>query len=520
MHKFRWTIASMGLFLVLAVGAVAPAAVKLPSIFSDHVVLQRQMPLTIWGWADAGEKVTVELAGKSATTQAGDDGRWRVELPAMEAGGPHTLTVKGSNTLTVNDVLVGEVWLCSGQSNMEWPVSRSANAKKEIAAANHPKIRHFKVPHIARATPQADVPGKWAVCSPNTVGGFTAVGYYMARKLQQALDVPIGLIGSNWGGTRIEPWTPPVGFESVEALSDIAERVRKQAVDAKPNDKVKHQDPTMLYNGMIHGIVGYPMRGAIWYQGESNHREGMLYAHKKRALVEGWRTLWNIGEFPFYFVQIAPYQYGNEDPHVLPRFWEAQAHAAEHIPHTGMVVINDIATLNDIHPPNKQDVGLRLANMALKRNYGFEKIVATGPTPQSITPTGDKLRVSFAHTAGGLKSRDGKPLTHFEVAGDGSGWHDAEATIDGDSVVLHAPKVDKPQAVRFAWHKLAEPNLINGAGLPTGAFRAGDPGKPDAAAHIDELDDYQLALDLDLHLHRRVVHAQTPAGVRAGEVTQ
>lgn len=459
--------------LVALAASTASADVKLANIFGDHMVLQRNAEVSIWGTADAGESVTVTLGDAKKTAKADANGHWRVELPEMKAGGPHTMTVVGSNTVTVKDILIGEVWLCSGQSNMEWRVKQCSNAKQEIASANHPKIRHFKVGRAPSGVEIDNVPGKWAVCSPKTVADFTAAGYYMARKLQAELGVPVGLIGSNWGGTRIEPWTPPAGFDGVPELAKIAADVKAKAKTAKPGAKVSHQAPTMLYNGMIHGLEGYAMRGAVWYQGESNRGDGMMYHHKKRALVEGWRKVWGIGEFPFYFVQIAPFQYGKDDPHQLARLWEAQATSAREIPNTGMVVINDIATLNNIHPPNKQDVGLRLANMALKRTYGKSGIVDTGPVFKSLATEANQLRVVF-DSADGLKTRDGKAPTHFEIAGKDGKFAPATAMIEGKSVVLKADGVTSPVAVRFAWHKLAEPNLVNAAGLPTGAFRAGE----------------------------------------------
>jgi sialate O-acetylesterase len=264
-----------------------------------------------------------------------------------------------------------------------------------------------------------------------------------------------------------------------------------------------HQDPTMLYNGMIHALVGYPIRGAIWYQGESNHTEGMLYFEKKKALINGWRKLWNQGEFPFYFVQIAPFQYGNEDGTILAQFWEAQA-AVQQLAKTGMVVINDIATLQDIHPPNKQDVGKRLAMLALKNDYGLTKIIANSPEVESFKAAGDKFMVTFKNTAGGLKTRDGKAPSHFEIIGPGSRtFVPASASIDGDTVTLSAEGVTTPAAFRFAWDKLAEPNLMGGTGLPVGACRGGK--VPDFLSLIEVDQDYELVYELDLGKLKKTV---------------
>lgn len=531
-HRF-----SIALIATLILAAEVSAEVKMPGFFADHMVLQQQMKVKVWGWANPDENVEVSLGGSTASTTGGPDGRWKVELPAMSASKEaHTLTVKGSNTIEIKDVLIGEVWLCSGQSNMEWTVQRSTNSKEEIAAANYPLIRHMKVPRTPSNTPTNDIKTEWQVCSPATAANFTACGYFMARKLHKELDVPIGLVNSSWGGTRVEPWTPPVGFQKVEALQDIYASVvgrtpgtpqykkrltahilairdwlakAKTALDtngnlvpspAYPGELTpfkSHQDPTMLYNGMIHPLVGLPIRGAIWYQGESNHAEGMLYYEKKKALINGWRELWGQGDFPFYYVQIAPFRYGNEDKTILAKFWEAQAKVQE-VSNTGMVVINDIATLNDIHPPNKQDVGLRLATLALKNDYGREDLVANSPELAQFTVNGNRLELKFKYAGGGLKTRDGKPPTHFEIVGAKSGgFQPATASIDGDKVVLSSDKVKEPTAFRFAWDKLAEPNLTGGTGLPVGAFRGGE--VPEFFNQVPGAADYKLVYDLDLN---------------------
>ncbi|MCH2210328.1 MAG: sialate O-acetylesterase [Fuerstiella sp.] len=497
----------------LLVSSTAWADVRMPGYYGDHMVLQQQMPLRIRGWADSGEQVTVSLAGNTATTEAGSDGRWTVTLPAMEASSTAViLSITGLNTISFKDVLIGEVWLCSGQSNMEWRVASSTNAPEETASAEYPLIRHIKFEHRASPVPLDDISADWQLCSPSTAENFTAVGYFMARDLYRELQVPIGLINSSWGGTRIEPWTPPTGFAQIRALSGLYRNIlirtpgtekhktllqrhihaterwlleAKQALAADtevPASPVypsalsplsNRQDPTALYNGMIHALVGFPIRGTIWYQGESNHTEGMLYYEKKRALINGWRKLWQQKDFPFYYVQIAPFQYGDEDPEILAELWEAQA-AALTLPNTEMVVINDIATLDDIHPPNKQDVGRRLALLALQNDYGRER-VARSPEFDEMTVSGKTLTITFRHTGGGLRTRNGQAPTHFEISGPNSdGYQTATARIRGDSVILSATNVSSPTAFRFAWHKLARPNLTGGTGLPVGAVRGGD----------------------------------------------
>lgn len=530
------TIQTICLTAVIAWGGSANAEVRIPGFYTDHMVLQQKAPVRLRGWADPGEEVAVKLGDATSVTTTAADGTWSVELPARNASSnPVSLTFTGKNTLTIEDVLIGEVWLCSGQSNMEWTVASSNNASEEIAAANYPLIRHVKIGRKPSNVPLDDVKAEWQVCSPETAGRFTACGYFMARKLFKELDVPIGLVNSSWGGTRVEPWTPPEGFAAVPKLADIHASVlgrtpgttqfentlgkhirateawlmsakdsleAHQAVSpspAYPESLVSfksHQDPTMLYNGMIHSLVGFPIRGAIWYQGESNHAEGMLYFEKKKALIGGWRELWNQGDFPFYFVQIAPFQYGQEDPEILARFWEAQE-AVLQVPKTGMVVINDIATLSNIHPPNKQDVGLRLANLALKNDYGKSDVIAESPQFSSLQVLPGKLIVEFKNTGGGLKTSDGKPASHFEIIGPKSdGFQAATATIEGDKVILTSKKVPSPTAFRFAWHKAAEPNLRGGSGLPVGAVRGGK--EPSFADNLPINDEYSLVYDLDL----------------------
>ncbi len=520
----------------------ARAEVRLPKVFSDHMVLQQERPVVIWGWAEPNERVTVTLATASEQVQANERGEWKALLFSMKAGGPYTLTVSGSSKVELKDVMIGEVWLCSGQSNMEMGIGAAKDAQKEIAAADYPNIRLLLVTKSWKPVPQEDIDGTWKVCSPKTVAeggwaGFSACAYYFGRDLHKKLGVPVGLIDSSWGGTRIEPWTPPEGFAAVPALKKEYELVElgdprtalhqqrlQQVLDdterwlaAARQALTEHslvptmptypvellpphdlQNATALYNGMIYPLHPFPMRGVIWYQGESNSGDGMLYADRMRALIDGWRQVWGEGDFPFYYVQIAPYNYGG-NPEVIGEFWEAQT-AAQAVPDTGMVVINDIGNLRDIHPKNKQEVGRRLALWALAKTYGPENLVYCGPTFKAMTIEGDKLRVTFDHVGGGLVSRDGKPLDWFEVIdADEGGFVKADAQIDGSAVVLSAPGVKHPVAMRFAWSMLAEPNLMNAEGLPAGAFRAGTVPKRDLLVlKVPEARDYQLVYDLDL----------------------
>jgi sialate O-acetylesterase len=476
------------LIVLIAVlsGCSFAAELSLPTIFSDHMVLQRERAVPVWGKADPGVTVTVEFAGQKKTATAGTDGKWRIDLKPLEASAePRALTVSaGDLRITVQDILVGEVWLCSGQSNMEMPMKGFKipleNGAEAIAAANLPALRLYKTPKVAAGVPKEIIESSWTTCTPETAAEFSATAFYFGRKIQQDLNVPVGLLQSAWGGTRIEPWTPPCGFEGIDSLKEIHQQSQK--LTELP--KITQKEPSSLYNGMIYAHVPFAIRGAIWYQGEANHRENaMLYVDKTRALLNGWRKLWGY-EFPYYFVQIAPFKYGEEDPSVLPAFWEAEAEIVKTIPKTGMAVINDVATLNDIHPTNKEAPGTRLALLAEANTYGM-KVVSTGPVFQTLEKQGGKLKVIFS-SAAGLTTRDGKAPDWFEVAGKEGGFKKAEAKIDGQAVIVQSGEVAEPVAVRFAWHKLATPNLMNGAGLPAAAFRAGDLSVEQTAAATEE----------------------------------
>lgn len=453
----------------------AQADVKLPKVIGSHMVLQQQMPLPIWGTADPDEEVTVSIGDNTASTKAGPDGKWSVKLKKLDAGGPVELIVKGKNEIKLTDILVGEVWVASGQSNMEWPVAASDNPEKEIAAAKYPQIRLFhvrKVPSVAPAS-EVELDRDWAECSPETIPNFSAVAYFFGRQIHNELNVPVGLINTSWGGTAIEPWTPITGFESVESLKPIAEQAKAQQANptgVQPNPGA----PTHLYNGMVYPIVPFGIRGALWYQGESNRGQGVAYEQRMHALINGWRSVWNEGDFPFLYVQIAPWKYvkppATDPQNLLPQLWEAQTKTLA-LKNTGMAVTTDIGNLDDIHPRNKQDVGKRLALWALAKTYGKSGIVYSGPLYKSMKVEGNKIRIDFDHVGGGLKSRDGKPLSWFTVAGKEGDFVEATAVIDGNSVLVSSDKIAEPAAVRLGWNELAEPNLMNVEGLPASPFR-------------------------------------------------
>ena len=471
----RYALVAGIALLIAAAPQIALAEVKLPQVIASNMVLQRNMPVPIWGTADAGEKVTVTFCGQSKSAAADAKGAWKVTLDKLKTNAKGaTMVVKGSNTITLSNILVGEVWVGSGQSNMQWSLTRSANPKEEIATAKYPKIRLFLVPRRPSATPLADINAKWAECSPKTVPNFSAALYFFGRHLHKELNVPMGLIATAGGGTRVEPWIPQCGLDGEPDLKPQATDARKAASGVK--GRRSHQSPAMLYNGMVRGLVPFAIRGAIWYQGESNMGEGMKYFVKKRALIDGWRKVWGqttgapdgSGKFSFYLVQLAPFARYRDGQQ--PYIWEAQT-ACLTLPNVGMCVTTDITgNLNDIHPKDKQNVGKRLALWALAKDYGKD-IVYSGPLYKSMAVEGKTIRLSFDSVGGGLVSRDGKPLSWFTIAGADKKFVKASAKIDGKTVVVSCDAVAKPAAVRFGWSKKAVPNLNNKAGLPASPFR-------------------------------------------------
>jgi len=491
--------------LVFSFSSQVLAEVKLASIFTDNMVLQREMKVPVWGWADPGEKILIKSdSGGKWKTQADSKGDWMVKVGPFETGKKLSLTIKGDNTITLRNVLVGEVWVCSGQSNMQFSVDEVFNSEKEIQNADHPNIRLFSIHRNTSGQPLNYCVGEWEVCSPQTIEEFSAVGYFFGRYLNRELNVPVGLINTSWGGTRIEPWTPIVGFKSVPELKNICDQIKEADAVFKVNvadslDRIQqwvkdsraaiktgkdiptlpripkhplasHEKPTGLFNAMVNPVVPFGIRGALWYQGESNREDGLGYFLKMQALINGWRDVWDQGDFPFYIVQLAPYRYDDDQQDYLPLIWEAQTNVLS-LKNTGMAVTVDIGNIDDIHPKNKQDVGKRLALWALAKDYGKTDIVYSGPLYKSMSVEGSKIRISFDHVGSGLKSRDGKPLTWFSIAGEDKKFVEAVAEIDGDTVLVFNDSVSNPVAVRFGWSNLAEPNLSNKEGLPASPFR-------------------------------------------------
>lgn len=481
-------IRSLSFVLLGLIGQSVYAELKVANVFGDHMVLQQDMPIRVWGWADPGASVQVELTdlrdAASMKLRADDEGRWSVELPPRKAGGRslQMRIVSGDETVDFDDILIGEVWICSGQSNMEWRVTQAANPKQEIAAANHPMIRLFDVPkHVKQNEPQQDAQAAdWMVCSPETIGGFSAVGYFFGRALNQELKVPIGLVGANWGGQRIEPFTPPVGFQQVPELADYVADLEQ--------GKFKG-GATQIYNGMVAGLAPLSVRGAIWYQGESNAGDGLRYDYLKEALVKGWRSVFKNDDLSFYWVQLADFgrqHTGQPAGGGWGPVREGQRRALR-VPNTGMAVIVDIGAENDIHPKNKQDVGQRLALWALAKNYDKE-VVPSGPLYKSHQVEGNKVRIHFDYPGSGLviadkggehylepvKETPDAELAEFSVQDKEGNWHWAKAQIDGDTVVVWSDEVAEPQQVRYAYDSHPRVNLYNKEGLPASPFTTVD----------------------------------------------
>ncbi len=489
---------------VLTVPALAD--VKLPSIISDNMVLQQETAARVWGWAEAGEKVTVSFAGKTAETTADDKGKWAVKLAGLTAGQVGEMTVAGNNTLTIKNVVVGEVWVASGQSNMEWKVAGSKDPAEEAKAAVFPQIRMYTVQKTPKAEPVEDTVGKWEVCAPETVPGFSAVGYFFARRLYQTLQQPIGVIHTSWGGTPAEFWTPkPVLaaddlYKPIFTAWDAAVANYPQAKEKYVNDLAawkeltktppaagqKHPlqpraprggdafgSPGCLYNGMIAPILNYTVRGAIWYQGENNAGQPELYKKLFPTMIKSWRQAWKIEDFPFLYVQLANYMARHDQPTDAnwPRLREAQLQTLE-MPRTGMAVAIDIGEEKDIHPKNKQDVGLRLALWAEAAVY-YKDQEYSGPLPGGFQVEEGKARLTFRHGEG-MKAADGGKLKGFAIAGEDRNFVWADAEIQGDHIVVSSPDVEKPVAVRYAWANNPECNLINTTGLPASPFRTDD----------------------------------------------
>ncbi len=441
-------------------------------LFSDNMVLQRDRKVLVWGWTEPGKEVVVSMEGKRATAKADANGKWTVQLGPFKAGGPFTLIIEGSQKVELKDVLVGDVWVCSGQSNMEQGIGISLNPQQEIANANYPQIRLFTVPKRVAYEPQSTVKSQWLVCTPQTVanggwGGFSAVGYYFGRHLHQELKVPIGLIHTSWGGTVAEAWTSKEAVSTIPAFEKSVEKL------ATPPQKQDNPNVvTVLYNGMIAPLLPYGIKGAIWYQGESNASRAKQYQTLLPTMIRDWRARFGSGDFPFLIVSLANFMATKPEP--TKSQWaelrEAQALTAQTLRNCGLAIAIDIGDEKDIHPKNKQDVGRRLGLVAQAIAYG-QKIVSSGPVYRSMKIKGNTVRLSFDHIGGGLVAK-GDKLQGFAIAGDDKKYVWADAVIEKDTIVVSSPKVEKPVSVHYAWADNPVCNLYNKAGLPAVPFRA------------------------------------------------
>jgi sialate O-acetylesterase len=516
-HKFHFQSKNMKKYLLNSIrplAALAAAALLISSahadvkpngLFGDGAVLQQKALVPVWGTALDGEKVTVKFQGQEVSTVA-KDGRWRVELKPLTAGGPFTMTITGDNTITFTNVLVGEVWLCSGQSNMAFKLNRATNAAVAIAAANDPDLHFLQVPHITKDELQSAVTGDWQTSAPLTASSFSAVAYFFGRDLREHLKVPVGLIDASVGGTPIRPWMSwatlaadpelkPIltdyeasvkAYDPAKAKAQYIQDLKKYEATAKRNEAagrtppakprkdanpaIRNNRPACLYNAMIAPLQPYALAGVIWYQGESDASRGAQYQKLFPALIRSWRRAWGGGDFPFLFVQIAPYH------ETKPEIREAQLLTWQRVTNTAMTVITDVGEDRNIHPVQKEPVGHRLALAARALAYD-ENLEYSGPVYAGMKLVGHRAILNFTHLGGGLMAHDGA-LRSFTIAGADGSFVAATASIEGDTVVVSAPCVPHPTAVRFGWANTPDVNLFNQAGLPATPFRTDLPGQP------------------------------------------
>lgn len=503
---------------VLALGTLSALAhTGLPNIFGSNMVLQQQQSNKVWGWGDADTTITVSIAGQSKKAKVSKDGKWHVMLDPMEVGGPHQLNIKGHDTIKFDNVMIGEVWICSGQSNMQWPISRSNDADLTTMTAHYPNIRFISVPQVGTDEPQANFKGEWSTCTPETTTEFSAVGYYFGRQLHQSLGVPVGLIDNAWGGSACEAWINrkvieqderfkelmkhwkgvEAKFKSGEAEKAYAKQLKaweKKAAEAKKNGKPAPRKPRMnngamkgnqrpanIYNGVLHPTIGYGIKGAIWYQGESNASRAYQYRDLFPLMIKNWRDEFALGDFPFYWVQLADFRAEKDAP--ADSDWaelrEAQTMTMSKLPNTGEAVIIDIGEANDIHPTNKRDVGNRLARWALAKDYGFDQLAYHSPIYKSMEVKGDHILVTFDHTGKGLDTVDVNDLLGFTIAGKDKEFRHAKAQILGKGsertqIKVWSDQVKKPVSVRYAWADNPICNVRNYDGLPLTPFRTDD----------------------------------------------
>ncbi len=493
--------------IVIIFSVSLKAQLKLPALISNNMVLQQNSKVALWGWASPNEQVTItnNWNNKATTATADASGKWLTYINTTKAGGPYKLSFKASNQIDVDNVLLGELWLSSGQSNMEFFIGKKASASytgvinhdEVMKDAEHPDIRLIDVPNKVADEPQFDFKGAWTICSAKTIDTFSAVAYFFAREINKATGFPIGIINSTWGGTPAESWTKRDVLQSDADLNEILVRYQK-ALDVYPQEAEKYKaataawradtnkrkgaapvapigpthnkSPYKLYNGMIVPIEPYTIKGVIWYQGESNADHAYQYRKLFPAMIKNWRDDWKADKLPFYFVQISPNRSQNAE------IRDAQLYALRTVPYTGMAVTTDNGDSLDIHPRNKELVGKRLSLWALHNDYGKKDVIVSGPLYKSMKIEGDKIRIAFDYDKG-LMTKDGE-LKEFTIAGDDGQFVLAMAKIDGNSVVVWSDAVKNPKAVRFAWKAVPHPNLYNGAGLPASPFSTAPPTQP------------------------------------------
>src|SRR5262245_11704054 len=490
------------------------ADVRLPALFTKHMVLEQGQKKRVWGSADPSEDIVVTIAGQRHTAKADGKGKWQVTLDSLPVGGPHTLSITGKNKLAVEDVLVGEVWICSGQSNMQWEVRQANDGDLEAKTAKFPKIRLISVPiGVGTQEPQDDFKGKWEVCTPETAATFSAVGYSFGRQLQQTLDVPIGLIDDAWGGSACEAWVrrdllekdpkyqtlmarwadTEKNYDAAKARAaaekqqaDYRDAAAKAKADGKPapqpprptpNPLTGNARPGNIYNGVLKPTIGYGIRGVIWYQGESNAGRAYQYRDLFPLMIQSWRDEWGIGDFSFYWVQLADYLPEKSEPgdSSWAELREAQTMTMSKLPNSGEAVIIDLGEGRDIHPRNKQDVAKRLARWALARDYGISNIPFHSPQYKYREKQGNKVVLSIDHVGGGLYTFDTQNPVGFAIAGEDKKFVWADAKLVGnDKIEVSSSKVADPAAVRYAWADNPVCNVYSREGLPLTPFRTDD----------------------------------------------
>lgn len=506
MRRRLFSILAAAVAASVFVGTAGLADIGLNTLFTDNAVFQRNVRVPVWGTGEDGEQVTVGIAGQTASATV-KDGRWTAWLKPMKAGGPYTLRVQGRNTIEVKNILIGEVWVCSGQSNMQWTLANSTGGAEAIAASADPQLRLFTVPRQATPQPIDDVSSSWKVAGPDTTGEFSGVGYFFGRELRTALKVPVGLINTSYGGTPAEAWTNRAALARVPDLKYLVDNYAKQVSDYQkaitaydqematlpqqietakaegrqpPAEPKKPADPARnshsaggLYNAMIAPIIPYSIKGAIWYQGESNAGRAYEYRTLFPAMIRNWRSEWRLGDFPFLFAQLAPFgtRPGRPDS-TWPELREAQLLTTINTPKTAMAVITDYGNCADIHPKDKLPVGERLSLAAKAIAYG-QKVSYTGPLYRSMKVNGIEAVLSFDKAGGGLAAKGGA-LRGFQVAGSDRQFVDAVARIEGKTVVVSSPQVARPVAVRYGWSDCPDVNLFDKAGLPASPFRTDD----------------------------------------------